>query len=515
MSFLSSEAIADCLRTTPTGTEHALIYLLPSYRGSSAARAQLQEAGLLEQATAATRERAAAAARLRVELWASTPATRPDLYPSTPGVHVTYPDANAGRFLLFEQWVGDRSDEDVWGKAGELLRQDPKLLAATRQAWVAHFRAYVLRTDLSAFEQQVNTPPVAGSTTESGIFERNAGRCYAWLSCNDNTLHVFARELEHLQLTQQAWQAFYARYEAALRLNPAQTEEYIQKRLAAIVVPLTKEDKLQKALLREVKSTPGSLTVDQVKQLSRVLASTDLLNEQHSGHGRSLEKVSVLVGEQAHTWYVLQVWWKGADDAEGWYNVFTDETTARSHYAGFDNDTDPQFPATFTATLFRPGKEPKQLPGCVLYEGKIAGSPTVAGQRPRPYYMRAKMEAAGLSEAELQAAADDLSAWDKPELIACMYNPGDNGHGTRVEVEPYQVLFRTHTCWETGISYYELRTKDVPAELFQRLKREAGLYNHVEQEEEEGNWRGWCSKDKAAVQRVCSDYGWQARILAV
>lgn len=511
--FLSAEAIADCLRTELTAREHQLIYLTPPYQGSSASQLQLQSLGLLEQATAATRHRATVAARLRVEMWGSSPELRPDLYPPYPGGVVPFPDANAGRFILFQEWVGDRSAEDVWGKAGELLREDPALLAATRAAWEQHFRAYMLGTALSTFEMEVNTPPdPKAPASENRIFENNGARGYAWLTCSDNTLRVFRRELELLNLTAQAWQAYYARYAAALRLNPANTESIIEQRLATIVEPLTKEEKLKKALMGQVQSTPGSLSVREVQQLSRVLAVADVLNEQHQNHGRSLSKVSVLVGEQAQTWYTLQVWWAGGDDAEGWYNVFTDEATARSNYAVFNNDTDPRFPATFTATLFLPDQEPKRVPGCILFQGKLAASSSVAGQLPRPYFLRAKMEAAGLSQSLLQAAADDRSAWAKPEMVACMFEPGDNGYGTRIEVEPYEVDFRTHNCWETGINYYELRTKDVPKGLFQRLQREASLFNHVEQIEEEGNWRGWCSTNREAIEQVCADYGWLARI---
>jgi hypothetical protein len=77
-------------------------------------------------------------------------------------------------------------------------------------------------------------------------------------------------------------------------------------------------------------------------------------------------------------------------------------------------------------------------------------------------------------------------------------------------LEDKQVYFRMYNCWETGINWYCLNTDkgQYPKEVFACMK----LNFHAEQEEEEGNWKGWATTHNLNdVSAALAKLGWSIR----
>lgn len=72
-----------------------------------------------------------------------------------------------------------------------------------------------------------------------------------------------------------------------------------------------------------------------------------------------------------------------------------------------------------------------------------------------------------------------------------------------------KVLFATHDCWETGIRWFQLLTikGNYPAEVFNAMR--PYLTYHSEQEEEEGEWKGWATTHNTIdIENALAKIGW-------
>jgi hypothetical protein len=71
------------------------------------------------------------------------------------------------------------------------------------------------------------------------------------------------------------------------------------------------------------------------------------------------------------------------------------------------------------------------------------------------------------------------------------------------------VYFIRHDCWETGIPWFQLSTYSgrYPTHVFAAMK--PYLRYHSEQEEEEGDWKGWATTHNLNdVQEALQKIGW-------
>jgi hypothetical protein len=65
-----------------------------------------------------------------------------------------------------------------------------------------------------------------------------------------------------------------------------------------------------------------------------------------------------------------------------------------------------------------------------------------------------------------------------------------------------------HTCWKTGITFYQLGKMGATAEgLLVQLKERAGLEDHEQERGLEGAWQGWYSTDRARLETVLAAFG--------
>ena len=70
------------------------------------------------------------------------------------------------------------------------------------------------------------------------------------------------------------------------------------------------------------------------------------------------------------------------------------------------------------------------------------------------------------------------------------------------------VHFQVHNCWETGLNWYQLSGR-YPENVFNTMK--PFLHYHDKEEEEEGNWKGWClvgEKSKENIAKALRAIDW-------
>lgn len=136
-----------------------------------------------------------------------------------------------------------------------------------------------------------------------------------------------------------------------------------------------------------------------------------------------------------------------------------------------------------------------------------------------PFLNPAAVQAAGLFSADILA----WSAAHPGEVFAhSVYAPlclrwGENAHGYRVEelseqpLTAQQVPFTPHTCWQSGLTYYQLAISTLGEQhepvLVARLRDLAGLERHEWEIGREGNWGGWYATDRAALEDTLTSLG--------
>ncbi|GAB3843786.1 hypothetical protein GCM10028822_00340 [Hymenobacter terrigena] len=136
-----------------------------------------------------------------------------------------------------------------------------------------------------------------------------------------------------------------------------------------------------------------------------------------------------------------------------------------------------------------------------------------------PFLNPQAVQAAGLTVPDIMewSAAHPGKVFTHPIYGALCLRWGENPHGFAVHELPespvteQQVPFTPHTCWRSGITYYQLampedveRTEPV---LVARLRDLAGLERHEWEIGQEGDWRGWYATDRLALEQVLVSLG--------
>jgi hypothetical protein len=281
-------------------------------------------------------------------------------------------------------------------------------------------------------------------------------------------------------------------------------------------------EQFRKLIISSVRQTRDGLPVAQVRQVAEVLDVKYLESKETRTEEQALSQVLVRVGEQQHTWYVLEIAYGDFDDADNWCHVFEAQHPARELYLDY---LDPEGRSAKIAKVeqsvfevIMPGKDTRHVVG-VLHQGKLCKVVGVGlGSQYReyfaPYFNTEKLTPAQMDEIRqmerLHRAESDAQLWNRPDLLAGAFVLGDNGNGRFVKSDQHASFCRHH-CWETGLTYFELRTR-VPAEVFAALRKDAELFYHDHQIEEEGDWKAWCTMDNMRAGEVLARFGWEIAV---
>lgn len=126
------------------------------------------------------------------------------------------------------------------------------------------------------------------------------------------------------------------------------------------------------------------------------------------------------------------------------------------------------------------------------------------------------VRAAGLSAASIRewVAAHPGEVFAHPIYASLCLRWGDNAHGYRVEecetpvLTPEAVPFTPHTCWESGITYYQwAASPQAEEELLEQIREPARLRDHVREMGQEGQWSGWYTTDHRALSEALAAQG--------
>ena len=143
----------------------------------------------------------------------------------------------------------------------------------------------------------------------------------------------------------------------------------------------------------------------------------------------------------------------------------------------------------------------------------------------QPFLNPEAVKAAGLEPADILrwSAAHLGEIFIHEEYAALCLRWGDNDFGYQVTEMPetpiteQHVPFTPHTCWQSGLTYYQLAMPDlverIEPVLLARLRDLAGLERHEWEIGQEGTWRGWYATDRAAIESVLASFE-QTLILA-
>lgn len=201
--------------------------------------------------------------------------------------------------------------------------------------------------------------------------------------------------------------------------------------------------------------------------------------------------------------------------------------------------------ATFTAKVQTPNSsQPRYIQNCTIVNGIIVqvieigvgeaiekGGMNAYGEgetweeyssyetRYRPYFNANKLTRDNKKE-EVVSYNDSLKSAYKVEQLQkykeyCLFL-GDNGDGYFVEdteiakqekiAAEKKVSFQSHLCWETGITWYQLIGR-YPEDVFNKMR--PFLAYHNEQEEEEGDWKGWATTHHTLdIEEALKSIGW-------
>lgn len=178
----------------------------------------------------------------------------------------------------------------------------------------------------------------------------------------------------------------------------------------------------------------------------------------------------------------------------------------------------------FTAKITNPEGIDKFLLDMTVYKGKLVQKVKLRGSKLsyKPYFNRVLVtpimqEAVSFCDS-IKGKAVELSVFDR--WLPYMFSLGDNEGAYKVSnadedrkiafLNAKKVSFIPHECWETGLIWYQLSNAGrYPRDVFEAIK--PYLHFHSEQEEEEGNWKGWCfyGSDKLkAIEESLAKVGW-------
>ena len=136
-----------------------------------------------------------------------------------------------------------------------------------------------------------------------------------------------------------------------------------------------------------------------------------------------------------------------------------------------------------------------------------------------PFLSPEAVQAAGLAMQDiLQWSAEHPNEiFAHPQYAALCLRWGENAHGFQIGELPLspateqQVPFTPHTCWQSGITYYQLAMPGAVEQteplLVARLRDLAGLEKHEWEIGEEGSWQGWYATDRAALEQILASLG--------
>ena len=278
-------------------------------------------------------------------------------------------------------------------------------------------------------------------------------------------------------------------------------------------------EQFRQLLVSSVRQTRDALAVKQVRQIDEVLVVNHLESKSSRTDELALAEVLVRVGQQEHTWYVVEIAYGDFDDADNWCHVFEEKHPARELYLDYlDPEGRSAKVAKVEQSIFEailPGHDSKYVVGA-LRQGKVCRVVGVGlGSQYREYFApifnSEKLTPAQVAEIRamegLHRAEADAKIWSRPDLLAAAFVLGDNGNGRFVKMDQHARFLR-HDCWETGMEYYELRTR-VPADVFAALRKDAELFYHDHAVEEEGDWKAWCTTDPDAARDVLARFGWE------
>ena len=137
----------------------------------------------------------------------------------------------------------------------------------------------------------------------------------------------------------------------------------------------------------------------------------------------------------------------------------------------------------------------------------------------QPFLNPEAVKSAGLEAADILrwSAAHLGEIFTHEEYAALCLRWGDNDFGYQVTEMPevpvteQHVPFTPHTCWQSGLTYYQLALpkwmEGVEPVLLARLRDLAGLERHEWEIGQEGTWRGWYATDRAALENALASLG--------
>lgn len=195
---------------------------------------------------------------------------------------------------------------------------------------------------------------------------------------------------------------------------------------------------------------------------------------------------------------------------------------------------------TFTAKFQRDGEQPRWLPNMINHKGYLVqvkevgrGKATEKGVMTsdgdgdcwteyeryetilRPFWDKNLMTPAETAIARtIETFAQAVEKGYEKYLLriegGADYTIVDADEAKAKKVEDDKIVyFETHPCWETGIVWYELRGR-YPEHVFNAMR--SILTYHSQQEEEEGDWKGWCVPGSLAyIKEALSEIGWTAK----
>lgn len=193
---------------------------------------------------------------------------------------------------------------------------------------------------------------------------------------------------------------------------------------------------------------------------------------------------------------------------------------------------------TFTAKFQRPGQEPRYIPHAAIYNGYLVvitqqgrgrsweeGGMTADGdgdtwtvwQRYEevmaPRFDAVRVGAMRSEVEKLKTVPDVIAAGMEQYLLRFGEQEGytitNYDQEKAQEIEDKKIVeFHSHPCWETGLTWRQLAGR-YPEHVFNAMRPH--LYYHNEQEEEEGDWKGWAisPENPERLQAALAKIGWK------
>lgn len=210
--------------------------------------------------------------------------------------------------------------------------------------------------------------------------------------------------------------------------------------------------------------------------------------------------------------FAVELWWSSWDDADNWYHIYQNLEDAKQGANRYINN---EYHNENKIYILVNGDEEKSITG-VNYQGYICRQLS-EGNVHVPYVDSASFDSQEQIE-EYKAYMSTKPRHDIKYVIGTEWEKnllkiGKNRSGkiivTSKEYASFkkEVRFQMYDCWETGIIYYKLANR-VPKEIFSKLE----LKYHAEEQEEEGNWKGWYTTNKKQLMNTIQELGWKTNL---